>query len=96
MTTKLRPDAARETQLLLRLVAAVKSLNTSGELESGTTIALKCPCGKAILPPIFVLAIIKDRQRGMLKLKIERHLRDIHGISKQTIDRVIRESFAAT
>jgi len=32
----------------------------------------------------------------MLKLKIERHLRDIHGISKQTIDRVIRESFAAT
>ena len=78
MRSKGFPQNARETQLLLQLVAAVKNLNTSGELESGTTIALKCPCGKAILPPIFVLSIIKDRQRGMLKSKIERHLQDIH------------------
>ena len=83
-----------ETQLLLQLVATIKSLNISGELEDGTTITLRCPCGKVILPSIVVMPIIKDRQRGLLKSKVERHLRDIHGISKQTITGVLKESFA--
>jgi hypothetical protein len=90
---KPRPAAALETQLLLQLVATIKSLNISGA-EAGTTLALKCPCGRVILPPIAVMPSIRDRQRGLLRSKIERHLRDFHGITKQTIARVLIESFA--
>ena len=87
--------AALENQLLLTLVATVRGLHTAGELEPGKTIALKCPCGKVILPTILVQASIKDRQRGLLKAKIERHLRDHHGVSKYTTGRVLKDSFTA-
>jgi len=39
---------------------------------------------------------IKDRQRGLLKAKIERHLRDNHGVSKYNISRVLKDSFPST
>jgi hypothetical protein len=91
---KPREAAALEIQLLLQLVASIKGLKVSGEPEPGTIITLKCPCGKAILPPIAILPSIWDRQRGLLKSKIERHLRDNHGVARQTIARVLQESFA--
>jgi hypothetical protein len=40
-----------------------------------------------------VLPSIKDRQRGLLKSKIERNLRDSHEIPKHTIARVLQEAF---
>jgi hypothetical protein len=48
-----------------------------------------------ILQPIAVLPSIKDRQRGLLKSKIERHLRAVHEISKRTIAGVLKDAFAA-
>jgi hypothetical protein len=36
----------------------------------------------------------RDRQRGLLKSKIERHLRDDHGLSRQTISVIMKEAFA--
>jgi hypothetical protein len=92
---KTRDAAAPETQLLLQLVAAVKALNVSGELEAGTILTLKCPCGKMILPPIAMLPSIKDQQRGLLKSKIEHHLKDVHEVSKRTIAGVLKDAFAA-
>jgi hypothetical protein len=88
--------AAREAQLLLQLVATVKTLNVSGDLEAGTTVTLKCPCGRVILPPILVSAQLKDRQRGLLKSQIEQHLRYRHDVSMEAIRRVLRDAFAAT
>jgi hypothetical protein len=93
---KTRDAAAVETQLLLQLVAAVRTLNVSSELEAGTILSLKCPCGKMILQPIVVLPSIKDRQRGLLKSKIENHLRDVHEVSKRTIADFLKDAFAAS
>ena len=92
---KPRHAIEHETRLLLQLVAAIKGLNVAGELEAGRTISLTCPCGKLILPPLSVLSSVKDRQRGLLKSKVERHLRNVHGISARTITRVLKESFIA-
>ncbi len=85
--------AAVEDHLLLALVAAIHGLHTAGELEPGKTLALKCPCGRVILPPIMVQSNIRDRQRGLLKAKVERHLRDDHGVSKYNIGRVLKDAF---
>jgi hypothetical protein len=88
--------AGLEAQLLLTLVATIHNLQVSGELEVGKTISLRCPCGAVILPPILVQSIIKDRQRGLLKTKVEHHLRDHHGVSKYNVNRALKDSFAAT
>jgi hypothetical protein len=42
-----------------------------------------------------VQSSIKDRQRGLLKAKVARHLRGNHGVSKYNINRVLKNSFAA-
>ena len=85
-----------EAPLLLSLVVAIRALHPSGDLEEGKTLSLTCPCGRVILPHIMVQSNIKDRQRGLLKAKIERHLRDNHGVSKYNISRVLKDSFPST
>ena len=90
---KPRRDAALEARLLVELVARVKKLNTIVALESGR-IDLKCPCGAVILPQTPVISNLKDRQRGLLKSRIRRHLRTDHGISEATIRIVLSEAFA--
>ncbi|HVN88459.1 MAG TPA: hypothetical protein VMT61_01460 [Candidatus Binataceae bacterium] len=92
---KTREAAAAEDELLLQLIAAVKTLNVAKEWEAGTTVTLKCPCGKVILPPILLSANLLDRQRGLLKSQIERHLRDRHDVAKQAIHRTVKDAFAA-
>jgi hypothetical protein len=90
---KPRHAAALETRLLVELVAKVKNLNTTVALEFGR-IDLKCPCGALILPPTPVISNLKDRQRGLLKSRIRRHLRTDHGISEATIRAVLNQAFA--
>jgi hypothetical protein len=96
----LMADSAKTTSaeatLLLSLVVAIRALQRSGDLEEGKTLSLRCPCGRVILPHIMVQPSIKDRQRGLLKAKVERHLREYHGVSKYNISRVLKDSFAAT
>jgi hypothetical protein len=70
---KPRHAAALETQILLELVAKVK---IAAALESGV-LDLKCPCGMVILPPTPVISNLKDRQRGLMKSRIKRHLYDM-------------------
>jgi hypothetical protein len=84
---KLRHDAKFETRLLVDLVAKVKDLNTSGKM------VLKCPCGVLILPPTPVISNLKDRQRGLLKSRIRRHLQTAHEISEATIRVFFIEAF---
>ena len=87
-----------ETQMFLELVAKVK---IAVALESGV-LDLKCPCGMVILPPTPVISDLKDRQRGLLKSRIERHLRERHGDPpnprhghfEQTIRAVLTQAFA--
>lgn len=94
---KPRHSAALETQMLLELVAKVK---IAVALESGV-LDLKCPCGIVILPPTPVISNLKDRQRGLLKSRIERHLRERHGDPPnprhshfdQTIREVLKQAF---
>ena len=87
--------AAAEDQLLLDVVVAIQALLKSGDLEVGKQILLRCPCGRMILPPILVHDNVKDSQRGMLKAKVERHLREQHGVSRYDIGRVLKDSFAS-
>ncbi len=95
---KPRHSAALETQMLLELVAKVK---IAVALESGV-LDLKCPCGMVILPPTPVISNLKDRQRGLLKSRVERHLREKHGEPPnlrhshfdQTIREVLKQAFA--
>jgi len=91
--TKSTNAAISEAQLLPALLATVQALLPSGDLESGKVISLRCPCGRVILPAIMVQENIKDRQRGLLKAKVERHLRDQHGVSRYNIGRVVKDSF---
>ena len=88
--------SAVEAELLPALVATIHGLHTAGELTDGRIISLKCPCGRVILPPILIQSHIRDRQRGLLKAKVERHLRDSHGLSKYNVGRVLKDSFDAT
>jgi hypothetical protein len=90
---KPRHAAALETHLLERLVEKIKTLNISLTLGE-KILGLKCPCGAIILPPTPAIPNLKEQQRAMLKSKIERHLRDDHGLSKHTIGVVLRECFA--
>ena len=89
---KPRLAAALDAQLLVQLVERTKSLNVSRAIQ-GEVLSLKCPCGAVILQPTPAIANLKDRQRGMLKSKIERHLRDDHRLSGHTIGVVLKESF---
>jgi hypothetical protein len=87
---KPRRAPALETQTFLELVAKVK---VAVALESGV-LDLKCPCGMVILTPTPVLSNHKDRQRGLLKSRIKRHLYERHGLSEQTIGVILREAFS--
>jgi hypothetical protein len=90
---KFRHDSASEAQLLVQLVEKTKARKASG-IAGEEVLSLKCPCGVTILPPTPAIPSLKDRQRGMVRSKIERHLRDDHGLSKHTIGVVLKESFA--
>ena len=87
---KPRHPVALETQILLELVAKVK---IAAALESGA-FDLKCPCGVVILPPTPVISKLKDRQHGLMKSRIKRHLYEGHGLSEHTIRTVLKEAFA--
>jgi len=90
---KPRHAAALETQLLVELVARVNALKVVVALEWGV-LELKCPCGAVILPETPVISNLKDRQRGLLKSRIRRHLRADHGISEEMIRVVLDQAFA--
>ena len=77
----------------MELVAKVKTLNTMLDLGYGS-MNLKCPCGAPILPSTPLISNLKDRQRGLLKSRIKRHLGTDHGISEATIRVVLKEAFA--
>jgi hypothetical protein len=83
---------ALDAQQLVQLVEKAKTLDVSRAL-AGEVLSLKCPCGAVILQPTPAMANLKDRQRGMLKSKIERHLRDDHRLSGHTISVILKESF---
>jgi hypothetical protein len=85
--------AALETQLLVELVAKVKNLNVVAARKSGV-LDLKCPCGTIILPSTPVISNLKDRQRGLLKSRIERHLRAEHGLSEHSVRVIMNQAFA--
>jgi hypothetical protein len=87
---KPRHAAALETQVFLQLVARVK---VAAALQSGV-LDLKCPCGMVILPPTPVLPNLKDRQRGLMKSRIKRHLQERHGLSAHTIGVILKEAFS--
>jgi hypothetical protein len=84
--------ASLETQLLVELVARIKSVNTIVGQEAGE-IDLKCPCGVLILPPTPVISNLKERQRGLVKSRIKRHLGTDHRMSEATIRVVLNEAF---
>ena len=87
---KPRPAAGLETQIFLELVAKIK---IAVALESGV-LDVKCPCGMVILPPTPVIPNIKDRQRGLMKSRIKRHLHETHGLSEHTIRVILKQAFA--
>lgn len=80
--------AELEAKLLAELAARTKSLKTASVLN------LKCPCGKLILPPTPVISSLQDRQRGLVKSRIRRHLRAEHELSDHIIDIVVTRAFA--
>lgn len=90
-----RYTSAPETQMLVQLVARIKSLNTPSTLQIGETLQLKCPCGEIILPPTPVIPSRSEAQRGMLKNRIRSHLRIEHELSELAIRSIISESFAS-
>jgi hypothetical protein len=77
-----------EAKLLAELAARAKTLKTANVLN------LKCPCGKEILAPTPAVASLEDRQRGLVKSRIRRHLRDEHQLSEHIIDIVVSRAFA--
>jgi len=77
-----------EAKLLAELAARAKSLKTA------TVLNLKCPCGELILAPTPVISSLEDRQRGLVKSRIRRHLRDEHQLSDHIIDIVVSRAFA--
>ena len=87
-----RPVAIEtQTQIILELVAKVKA---NAALQSGV-LDSKCPCGMVILPPTPVLSNLKDRQRGLMKSRIKRHLHERHNLSERTIGIILKEAFAS-
>jgi hypothetical protein len=82
--------AANENQIFLDLVTKVKVAIT---LTSGV-LELKCPCGMGILPRTLIVPKVQDRQRGMMKTRIRRHLSERHGLSDHTISVILKEAFA--
>jgi hypothetical protein len=86
---KPRHAAPLETQIFLELVAKVK---IAAALKSGV-LDLKCPCGMVILPPTPVISNLKDRQHGLMKSRIKRHLHERHGLSEHTIGVILKQAF---
>jgi hypothetical protein len=86
--------ATLDTHALLQLVERTKAVNAL-LAQGGEVLKLKCPCGASILPPTPAITSLKDRQRGLLKSKIERHLRDHHGLPGHSIRAVLKEAFAS-
>ncbi len=82
----------REARLLVDLAIKVKNLNAQAALESGK-MGLKCPCGVLIPPSTPVICNLKDRQRGLLKSRIRRHLQTDHEISETTLRDFFFEAF---
>jgi hypothetical protein len=76
-----------EAKLLAELATRAKSLKTANVLN------LKCPCGKVILAPTPAVSSLEDRQRGLVKSRIRRHLRDEHQLSDHIIDIVVSRAF---
>jgi len=76
-----------EAKLLAELATRAKSLRNANVLN------LKCPCGKLILPPTPAVANLEDRQRGLVKSRMRRHLRDEHQLSDHIIDIVVSRAF---
>jgi hypothetical protein len=77
-----------EAKLLAELAERAK------QLKGANVLSLKCPCGKVILPPTPALSNLEDRQRGLVKSRIRRHLRDQHQLSEHIIDIVVSRSFS--
>ncbi len=80
--------AELEAKLLAELAARTKSLKNANVLN------LKCPCGKLILAPTPAISSLEDRQRGLLKSRIRRHLRAEHELSDHIINIVVTRAFA--
>jgi len=89
-----RSAATIDTHSLVQLVERTKAVNASLG-HGGKVLELKCSCGAVILSPTPAIPSLKDRQRGLLKSKIERHLRDHHRLAEHSIRDVLRESFEA-
>lgn len=85
MKRNLSPEL--EAKLLAELASRAKSL------KSANVLNLKCPCGKQILPPTPALSNLEDRQRGLVKSRIRRHLREEHQLSDHIIDIVVSRAF---
>jgi hypothetical protein len=85
-------DAKAEIRLLVDLATKVKSLNALAASGSGAMV-LKCPCGVLILPSTPVISNLKDRQRGLLRSRIKRHLQTDHEISAARIGDFFFEAF---
>jgi hypothetical protein len=91
---KSRNASEFEIQLLLQLVVKMKALE--GALALGhQVLALKCPCGAMILRPTPVISNLKDRQRGLLKSCIKRHLRTDHTLPDHAINDALNQAFHA-
>jgi hypothetical protein len=88
------PSATLDTHALVLLVERTKILNAS-LMRGMEVLQLKCPCGAVILPPTPAISALEDRQRGLLKSKIQHHLYDHHGLAGQRIRDVLREAFAS-
>jgi len=85
---KSRSSATLDTHALVLLVERTKVLNAS-LTRGGEVLKLKCPCGAVILPPTPAIPSLQDRQRGLLKSKIQHHLYDHHGMAEQRIRDVL-------
>jgi len=79
------------TELEAKLLAELA--NRAKSLKNASVLNLKCPCGKVILPPTPALPNLEDRQRGFVKSRIRRHLRDEHQLSDHIIEIVVSRSF---
>ena len=88
------PNAVELTgSALVHLVQDIKGLNAALNAGRGV-IKLNCPCGAAVVAATLVLPGLKDRQRGHIKSRVERHLRGDHRLSQQTVRLVLNDSLA--
>ena len=88
------PTATLDTHALVLLMERIKVLNAS-LTRGGEVLKLKCLCGAVILSPTPAVPGLEDRQRGLLKSKIQHHLRDRHALAEHRIRDILRESFTS-